>query len=111
MISSIQTFDNMEFTDNEKYAVIAILTSIMEADTIIHPKEIAFMDELMKILHVSIHDLDHMEANDFTLSKAVILAMSLDKQQIVKDWFHTMVEIDGIIDSREIEVINQIFSK
>ena len=110
MISSIQTFDNMEFTDNEKYAVIAILTSIMEADTIIHPKEIAFMDEMMKNLDISVHDLDHMEAIDLTLSKAVILAMPSEKQQVVKTWFHTMVEIDGMIDSREVDVINQIFS-
>ena len=47
MISSIQTFDNMKFTDNEKYAIIAILTSIMEVDTIIHPKEVKFMDKMM----------------------------------------------------------------
>ena len=61
MISSIQILDNMEFTDNEKYAIIAILTSIMEADTIIHSKEIEFMDEMMEKLNIRINDLDHME--------------------------------------------------
>ena len=35
--------------------------------------------------------------------------MSLNKQQIVKDWFQTMAKIDGNIDSRETDVINQIF--
>lgn len=110
MISSIQTFDKMKFTDNEKYAIIAILTSIMEADTIIHPKEVEFMDEIMKELNISIHDLDHMEVIDSTLSKAAILAMPSEKQQVVKTWFQTMVEVDGDIDPRETEVINQIFS-
>lgn len=110
MIFSIQTFDNMEFTDNEKYAVIAILMSIMEADTIIHPKEVEFMDEMMDRLDTSVYDLDHMEIDDLALSKIAILAMPFDKQQVVKSWFQTMVEVDGNIDPRETEVINQIFS-
>ncbi len=109
MISSIQILDNMEFTDNEKYAIIAILTSIMEADTIIHSKEIEFMDEMMEKLDIHVNDLDHMEINDLNLFKTNILAMSLNKQQIVKDWFQTMAEIDGNVDSREMDVINQIF--
>lgn len=99
----------MEFTDNEKYAIIAILTSIMEADTIIHSKEIEFMDEMMEKLNIRVNDLDHMEINDLNLVKTNILAMSLNKQQIVKDWAQTMAEIDGNIDSRETDVINQIF--
>lgn len=108
MISSIQILDNMEFTDNEKYAIIAILTSIMEADRIVHSKEIEFMDEMMEKLNIRINDLDHMEINDLNLFKTNILAMSLNKQQIVKDWFQTMAKIDGNIDSRETDVINQI---
>lgn len=100
----------MEFSVNEKYAVITILMSIMEADTIIHPKEIEFMDEMMDRLNILVHDLDHMEIDDLILSKIVILAMPLDKQQVVKSWFQTMVEVDGNIDPRETEVINQIFS-
>lgn len=109
MISSIQILDNMEFTDNEKYAIIAILTSIMEADTIIHSKEIVFMDKMMEKLNIRVNDLDHMEINDLNLFRTNILAMSLNKRQIVKDWFQTMAEIDGNIDFRETDVINQIF--
>ena len=100
MISSIQILDNMEFTDNEKYAIIAILTSIMEADRIVHSKEIEFMDEMMEKLNIRVNDLDHMEINDLNLFKTNILTMSLNKQQIVKDCN---------IDSRETDVINQIF--
>ena len=70
MISSIQILDNMEFTDNEKYAIIAILTSIMEADRIVHSKEIEFMDEMMEKLNIRVNDLDHMEINDLNLSKS-----------------------------------------
>lgn len=100
----------MEFTDSEKYAVVAILMSIMEADTIIHPKEVEFMDEMMDRLNIRVHDLDHMEMDDLGLAKKAILAMPLDKQQVVKSWFQTMAEVDGNIDLRETEVINQIFS-
>ena len=109
MISSIQTFDHMMFTDNEKYAVIAILTLIMEADTIIHPKEVEFMDEMMERLNICINDLDHMEMNDLHLCKKIILTMTRNKQEIVKGLFQKMAEIDGIIDPRETDIINQIF--
>ena len=81
----------------------------MEADRIVHSKEIEFMDEMMEKLNIRVNDLDHMEINDLNLFKTNILTMSLNKQQIVKDWFQTMANIDGNIDSRETDVINQIF--
>ena len=99
----------MDFTNNEKYAIITILSLIMEADTIVHPKEIEFMNIMMKRLNIRISDLDHMEMSDLTLSKTIIQAMSPQKQKIVKEWFQTMAQIDGYIDPRETNVINSTF--
>lgn len=99
----------MNFSDNEKYAVLAILSLIMEADTIIHPKEVEFMDEMMRRLSISVHDLDHIEVNDLNLLKTAIMAMPLHKQEAAKEWFHAMAEVDGNVDPREIEIINKIF--
>ena len=96
----------MDFTDKEKYAIITILSLIMEADTIVHPKEIEFMNTIMRRLDIRISDLDHMEMKDLTLSKTIIQAMPLQKQKIVKEWFLTMAQVDGYIDPRETKVIN-----
>ena len=68
------------------------------------------MDKMINKLNISITDLDHMEVIDLAWCKATILTMPLEKQQVVKTWFQTMVYVDGNIDPRETEVINQIFS-
>ena len=52
------------YTLSEKYAIINILSAIMEADTIIHPKEIEYMNSIMESLHIVVSDLDHMEMRD-----------------------------------------------
>ena len=78
----------------------------MEADTIVHPKEIEFMNTMMRRLDIRISDLDHMEMKDLTLSKTIIQAMPPQKQKIVKEWFLTMAQVDGYIDPRETKVIN-----
>ena len=99
----------MNFSDNEKYAILTILSLIMEADTIIHPKEVEFMDEIMKLLNIKVYDLDHMDTDDLHLWKTTIKAMPLNKQQTAKKLFHAMAEVDGNVDPREIEIINKIF--
>ena len=40
--------DYQLFSDNEKYAIVNMLTMIMEADTVIHPKEIEYMVSILK---------------------------------------------------------------
>lgn len=97
-----------EYTLTEKYAIINILSAIMEADTIIHPKEIEYMNNVMQRLQIVISDLDHMEMRDFTLEKQVIKSMDIEKQQEAIALFYGMAEIDGFVDPRELELINSI---
>ena len=99
------------YSITEKYAIINILSFIMEADTIIHPKEIAFMNKVMGEMEINVVDLDHMEIKDLTLEKQVILQMSKEKQQEVKKLFIRMAEIDGYVDPREIDIINFVLQK
>ncbi len=99
----------MEFTVNEKYAIVAILELIMRADAVVHPKEVAFMDQVMQQLDISIHDLDHMEMTDFHSIRETLHAMASPQQETAKEWFLKMAEADGSIDPREQDVINRIF--
>jgi hypothetical protein len=70
------------FTKAEKYAIINILTAIMEADCIIHPKEIEFMDSIFKSFCISAKDNEHMENLDVYGSINIINNMSKDKKEI-----------------------------
>ena len=68
------------FTLSEKYAIINILSAIMEADTIIHPKEIEYMNSVMESLQIVVSDLDHLEMKDFNLDKQTVKGMSAAKR-------------------------------
>ena len=110
-VSFLHKSINMEFSNDEKYAIMAILTLIMEADAITHPKEIEFMDEMMQTLGISVRDLDCMETVDLSLAKRTVLAMSSPKQQAAKHWFHRMAEADGNVDPRETHIVDEIFGE
>ena len=98
------------YTLSEKYAIINILSAIMEADTIIHPKEIEYMNSVMESLQIVVSDLDHLEMKDFNLDKQTVKRMSAAKRLKAMSLFQKMAEIDGYIDLREIDVINSIDS-
>lgn len=97
-----------DFTLAEKYAIINILSAIMEADTVIHPKEVDYMNSIMKSLKIVISDLDHLEIKDFRLDRQIIRDMSSDKRAEAMKIFRKMSEVDGYVDSREMDVINSI---
>ena len=96
------------YTLSEKYAIINILSAIMEADTIIHPKEIEYMNSIMESLQIVVSDLDHLEMKDNNLDKQIIQSMSKEKRIEVISLFQQMAEIDGFVDPREIDIINSI---
>lgn len=97
-----------DYTLTEKYAIINILSTIMEADTVIHPKEIEYMNSIMEKLQIVVSDLDHLEIKDFMLDKQIIREMTSNKRLEAMDIFRRMAEVDGYVDSREIDVINSI---
>lgn len=97
-----------DFTLTEKYAIINILSAIMEADTVIHPKEVEYMNSVMESLQIFVSDLDHLEIRDFRLDRQIIRDMPNDKRTEAMGLFRKMAEVDGYVDSREIDVINSI---
>jgi len=97
-----------DFTLTEKYAIINILSAIMEADTVIHPKEVEYMNSVMESLQIVVSDLDHLEIRDFRLDRQIIRDMPNDKRTEAMGLFRKMAEVDGYVDSREIDVINSI---
>jgi uncharacterized tellurite resistance protein B-like protein len=94
------------FTKAEKYAIINILTAIMEADCIIHPKEIEFMDSIFKSFCISAKDNEHMENLDVYGSINIINNMSKDKKEISKKILSDMASADGFLDPREMKIMN-----
>jgi uncharacterized tellurite resistance protein B-like protein len=96
------------YTLSEKYAIINFLSAIMEADTILNPKEIEYMNSIMESLQIVVSDLDHLEMKDNNLDKQIIQSMPKEKRVEVISLFQQMAEIDGFVDPRELDIINSL---
>lgn len=97
------------FTTIEKYAIVKVLSHIMKADGIIHPKEEEYMDQTYNDLSITIQDLDDISNIDDIQTKLIICGMSDDNKTIAKTLFFGMAEADGIVHPKETEIINQFF--
>lgn len=97
------------FTTIEKYAIIKVLSHIMKADGIIHPKEEEYMDQTYSDLLITINDLEDISNIDDIQTKLIICGMSDKNKSIAQALFVGMAEADGIIHPKESKIINQIF--
>ena len=55
-----------QFSEHEKRTILHILTMIMEADSVIHPKEVEYIKSLMKEFGLSTAEFDQ---NDIQQNK------------------------------------------
>ena len=60
------------FTTIEKYAIVKVLSHIMKADGIIHPKEEEYMDQTYSDFSITIHDLEDISNIDDIQTKLII---------------------------------------
>ncbi len=97
-----------DYTTKEKAAIINLLSLIMEADNIIDPKEVEYMDKVLSDMHVTPLDLDKMENKDIEFNKNVYNEMSLNKRQEAMSMFKHMAAVDGNVDPREMDIIKYL---
>lgn len=96
------------FTLIEKYAIVNLLTMMMEADTVIHPKEVEYMDEVLTDFGITAIDFDHMENMDLQRCLNIVEEMISEKQLEVKRMVSKMAEVDGFVDPREAKLWHSI---
>ena len=99
----------MLFTIIEKFAIVTILSQIMKADGIIHPKEEEYMDKVFTDLGITISDMEDMANMDDIQAKYIINEMLDDKKQYAHSLFVSMA--DGYIHPKETEIMNQLWIK
>lgn len=98
-----------QFTIIEKFAIVTILSQIMKADGIIHPKEEEYMDKVFSELGITISDMEDMANMDAIQARHVINEMLDDKKQDAQSLFISMAKVDGYIHPKETEVIDQLW--
>lgn len=98
----------MEFSSIEKMAIIFFLNKIMEADSIIDPREVSFLDEMYGRLAVKEEDISRLEMMDLEYSKSIISRLPVEKLQFAKESFAGMALSDDYYDPRERALIDSL---
>lgn len=98
-----------QFTTIEKFAIVTILSQIMKADGIIHPKEEEYMDKVYTELGIMISDMEDITNMDAIQAKSIINAMQVEKKQFAQSLFISMAKADGYIHPLETEIIDKLW--
>ena len=99
----------IQLTINEKYAIVNILSQIMKADGIIHPKEEEFMNRAYSELGITINDIEEISNIDDIQAKLIIDKMPNENKEYARSLFIGMAESDGYVHPTETMIINQVF--
>lgn len=96
------------FSEQEKRTILHLLTMVMEADSVIHPKEIEYIKSLMKDFGLSSAEFDHMDMLDFAVLKNEFGMMDDEKRNIAKDYFINLAKVDGNVHINERNMIKSL---
>lgn len=96
-------------TKNEKYAIVNILSQIMKADGIIHPKEEQYINKVYSNFGITINDLEEVANIDDLQAKLIIDEMNTENREYACSLFIGMAESDGYVHPNESAIINHIF--
>lgn len=97
-----------EYNTDEKRIIIAILIAIMEADGIIDPHEIDYLDSVILSLRMSEAELDTIDELDFNHIVSEFKKFDACKKIKASSLFMEMAKCDGYADPRELKIINQL---
>ena len=81
---------------------------IMEADSVIHPKEVDYIKSVMSDFGFSSAEFDHMEMLDFDVLKEEFEMMGKEKKDAAKECFINLAKVDGGIHDNEQRIINSL---
>jgi uncharacterized tellurite resistance protein B-like protein len=99
----------IQLTIQQKYAIVAILTQIMNADGVIHPKEAEYMDKVYVELGIKIGDIEDMTNIDEFQAKQIVREMSKEQKQYSQNLFVSMAKSDDFFHPKESAIIEKIF--
>jgi uncharacterized tellurite resistance protein B-like protein len=98
-----------DISRNEKYAIVHVLSRIMSADGIIHPKEEEYMNLVYSDLGISIGDIECLSDINDAFAKKILNDMSESHKKWVVEMFLSMAKSDGIFHPNEKAIIENIF--
>lgn len=95
-----------ELTPYEKQVIIVILIAIMEADYMIDPREIDYLDNVISSYDISESELDAIGELDFNQIVSDFKTFEDSKKKEAISLFTEMAKCDGYVDPRELKIIS-----
>lgn len=91
-----------------QYAIICILIKIMEADGVIDPNEVKFIDEVLRDFNISENEMENIDSYDVRQSILILEGLDQNTKLAIKQMFVDMAKCDGYADPRELEIIESL---
>lgn len=92
----------------QQYSVIKILLEIMEADGVIHPREINFINKVLKDFQISENELETINSFEVQYSISLLQNLNEDVKTEINQLFTDMAKCDGYADPRELKIIESL---
>ena len=111
MNSSKQIYYKMniqQYTKQQQYAIIHILIQVMEADGIIDPNEVKFLNEILSMFRISESELEIISAYEIHQSCTYLSDMTTEMKEYARNLFIGMAKSDGYSDPRELAIIEAL---
>lgn len=100
----------IQLTIQQKYAIVTILTQIMNADGVIHPKEEEYMDKVYVELGIRIGDIEDMTNIDEFQAKQIVRTMSEEQRKYSQNLFVSMAKCDEFYHPKESAIIEKFLA-
>lgn len=97
-----------KLSKTQQYAVVSILIKIMEADGVIDPNEIKFINQVLKEFEISEREMENIDSYDISKAILELKGIDTDLKTIIIDMFIAMSKCDGYSDPRELKIIESL---
>lgn len=99
-----------KYSKQEQFAIVSILIMIMEADGVIDPNEVKFLNGVLSSFNISESELEIISSYDFNQCQKILSSLASFELAIAKSILIEMAECDGYADPRELEIIERLGS-
>ena len=95
----------MEFTAEEKLAMVHVVIKVFTADNVLHMGEIAFMEKLKKKFDIDIPTVEKADDLDTDTALVELGKMSHSKKKILVDVVREAAIADDVLHEKEMDLI------
>ena len=95
-----------ELSYNAKLAVVKVLSEILNADNVVHEKEVQYMNEVIQDLGLELNYKDDVKTIMTLQALATIREMDVEQKEMVAKMMGKMIVVDNDINYNEVKLYN-----